>query len=111
AVYKQILKLQPTQVEINRKLADLYHQLGLVSDATNQYRHIAQIFEKEGRLEDSLGVLQRMVELDPENVAGRIKLAELYAKLDRLEEARGEFHKAATFLKSQHRIDDYIKVA
>lgn len=79
AVYKQILKLQPTLVDVNKKLAELYHQLGLVSDATNQYRQISQIYEKQGKLDEAAEILQRMVELDPDNVPGRIKLAEIYA--------------------------------
>ncbi|HSI06372.1 MAG TPA: tetratricopeptide repeat protein, partial [Myxococcota bacterium] len=111
AVYKQILKLDPNLIETNLKLADLYHQLGLMSDAANQYRQISQLYEQSGRVEDSIKVLQRMVELDPENVASRIKLAEVYAKQNMLEDARTEFTRAAQFLKSAHRVDDYVKVA
>ena len=111
AVYKEILKIDPTLVDVNLKLAELYHQLGLLSDATNQYRQISQIYEKQGRIDDAIDVLRKMVELDPENVASRIKLAEMFAKQQMVEEARNEFRAAAAFLKSHHRIDDYIKVA
>ncbi|MBI5508422.1 MAG: tetratricopeptide repeat protein [Deltaproteobacteria bacterium] len=111
AVYKQILKIDPALVEVNVKLADLYHQLGLLSDASNQYRQISQIYEKLGKVEESIQVLRKMVELDPENVASRIKLAELLAKQNQVDEARHEFQSAATFLKTHHRVDDYIKVA
>jgi tetratricopeptide (TPR) repeat protein len=111
AVYKQILKIDPTLVDVNLKLAELYHQLGLLSDATNQYRQISQIYEKQGRVDEAIEVLRKMVELDPENVASRIKLAEMYAKQKMVEEARNEFRSAASFLRSHHRIDNYIKVA
>ncbi len=111
AVYKQILKLDPNLIDVNMKLAELYHQLGLMSDAANQYRQISQLYETSGRVDDSIKVLQRMVELDPENVASRIKLAEVYAKQNMLEDARTEFTKAAQFLKAAHRVDDYVKVA
>ncbi len=111
AVYKQILKIDPTLVDINLKLAELYHQLGLLSDATNQYRQLSQIYEKLGRTDDAIGVLRKMVEIDPENIASRIKLAEMFAKQGMVEEARGEFRAAAAYLKANHRIDDYVKVA
>lgn len=111
AVYKQILKLDPNLIDVNLKLADLYHQLGLMSDAANQYRQISQLYEDNGKVDDAIKVLARMIELDPENVASRIKLAETYAKQQMLEEARGEFQKAAQFLKSHQRVDDYAKVA
>lgn len=111
AVYKQILKLQPTLTHINLKLAELYHQLGLISDATAQYRQISLQYEQEGKLEPCAEILQKMLELDPENIAGRIKLADIRAKQGMVEEAREAFQDAASVLKSQHRIDDYIKVA
>ena len=111
AVYKQILKLDPNLIEVNLKLADLYHQLGLMSDAANQYRQISQLYENDGKMDQAIKVLARMIDLDPENVASRIKLAETYAKQQMLEEARIEFQKAAQFLKSHQRVDDYAKVA
>jgi len=52
-----------------------------------------------------------VVDLDPENVASRIKLAELYSKEALKEEAVEEFSKAADFLRAENRIDDFIKVA
>ncbi len=111
AVYKQILRLDSSLIEVNLKLADLYYQLGLMSDAANQYRSVSQLFEQQGRIEESIDILKKMVELDPDNVASRIKLAESYAKQSRTGEARAHFQAAADYLKSQHRIDDYIKVA
>lgn len=111
AVYKQILRLDSSLVEVNLKLADLYFQLGLMSDAANQYQQVSQIFEREGRIEESIDILKKMVELDPDNVASRIKLAESFAQQGRNDEARSHFQTAADYLKRHHRIDDYIKVA
>lgn len=111
AVYKQILRLDSSLVEVNLKLADLYFQLGLMSDAANQYQQVSQIFEKEGRIEESIDILKKMVELDPDNVASRIKLAESFAQQGRNDDARSHFQTAADYLKRHHRIDDYIKVA
>mgnify|MGYP006271173777 CR=1 FL=1 len=111
AVYKQILKIDPELVDINVKLAELYHQLGLVSDASNQYRQLCQVFEQQGRTQDCIDILKKMVDLDPENVASRIKLAELQAKEGFLDQAREGFQHAAEYLKTHNRSDDYIKVA
>lgn len=111
AVYKQILKLDPNLIEVNLKLAELYHQLGLIGDAAAQYRQIAQLHEQAGKIDDSITILRKMVEIDAENIASRIKLAEMCAKQGLVDEARAEFQRAAEHLKSQHRIDDYVKVA
>ncbi len=110
AVYKQVLKLDPNLVEVNLKLAELYQQLGLMSDAMAQFQLVANHHERLGNGGASLEVLQRMVDLDPENVASRIKLAELFARDGRNGEAVGEFRKAADYLKSNNRVDDFLKV-
>ena len=52
-----------------------------------------------------------MVDLDPENVSSRIKLAELYARESMNTEAQQEFRRAAEYLKRNSRTDDYLRVA
>ncbi len=52
-----------------------------------------------------------MVDLDPENVASKIKLGELYAKEGLTKEAVAEFKRAADYLKKNARTDDYVRVA
>ena len=111
AVYKQILKLEPRKVDVNLRLAELYKQLGLLSDAMQQFELASQFFSKEGRTRESLDALKHMVEMEPENVASRIKLAEGYSKEGMAQQAIEEFRRAADQLKLQNRTDDYIKVA
>ncbi|MFY0522252.1 SIR2 family protein [Archangium gephyra] len=55
--------------------------------------------------------LEKMVELEPENVVSKIKLAELYARENRTQEAAQEFKKAAEYLKRNNRMDDWFRVA
>ena len=111
AVYKQILKIDPRLIEVNQRLAELYKQLGLLSDAMQQYETVAAFFHKEGKTREALSALKQIVELDPETVANRIKLAELYSKEQMPREAIDEFTKAAEQLKESGRTDDYMKVA
>ncbi|MSP63315.1 MAG: tetratricopeptide repeat protein [Myxococcales bacterium] len=111
AVYKQILRIEPRMIDINLRLAEMYKQLGLLSDAMQQYETIAAHFHKEGKTKDALSALKQIVELDPENVASRIKLAELYSKEGMTKEAIDEFGRAAQFLHENDRFDDYLKVA
>lgn len=111
AVYKQVLKLNPNLVDVNLKLAELHQQLGLMSDAMAQFQLVANHYEKSGNIRASLDTLRKMVDLDPENVASRIKLAELYARENMNPDAIAEFGRAAEYLKRNNRVDDYIKVA
>ncbi len=111
AVYKQIVKLDPDDVRVNERLAGLYQQLGLMSDAMSQYQAMAAAYEKAGDGAKLTDVLKRMVELDPENIASSIKLGELYARARQAGPALECFRRAADYLKKHNRADEYLKVA
>ncbi|MEK6606592.1 MAG: tetratricopeptide repeat protein [Myxococcota bacterium] len=111
AVYKQILKIDASLIEVNLRLADLYKHLGLLNDAMQQYEAIATHLGQTGKTREALGALRQIVELDPENVASRIKLAEQYSKEGLVTDAVGEFTRAADYLRGQGRVDDFAKVA
>jgi pilus assembly protein FimV len=111
AVYKQILKIDPRLVEVNLKLAELYRQLGLLSDAMQHFESVAAHFHREGKTKEALATVRQLVDLDPENIATRIKLAELYSKESMTAEAVAEFAVACDQLRKQNRIDDFVKVA
>ena len=111
AVYKQILRIDPSQVSVNLQLAELYKQLGLLNDAMKQYEEVSNYYHVEGRTKEALAALRQIVDLDPENVASRIKLAELYSREQMGDEAIEEFSRAADFLRADNRIDDFLKVS
>ncbi|MBL8914850.1 MAG: tetratricopeptide repeat protein [Archangium sp.] len=111
ALYKQVLKLDPTLVEINIKLAELHQQLQLMGEAMSYYQLVANHHDKQGDTRRSLEVLRKMVDLDPDNVPSRLKLADLYIREGMNGEAIAEFSKAAEHHKRNGRTDDYLRVA
>lgn len=111
ALYKQVLKLDPSLMEVNIKLAELHQQLQLMGEAMAYYQIVANHWDKQGDTKRSLDVLRKMVDLDPDNVASRVKLADLYVREGLNNEAAGEFGKAAEHLKRNSRTDDYLRVA
>lgn len=111
AVYKQILKLDPSSIDSQLKLASMYEQLDLVSDALTTYEQVAAHYARAGDLNQAIATLGRMAELDPENIPVRIKYAEALSKMERTEEAAREFEAGANLLREQGRMDDYLKVA
>jgi pilus assembly protein FimV len=78
AVYKKILNTDSSNLEINLTVASLCAKQGLNIEARNQYLKIAAIYEKEGNAQETAGVYEKIVELDPANAAIQRKLAELY---------------------------------
>ncbi|MFH1098590.1 MAG: tetratricopeptide repeat protein [Candidatus Uhrbacteria bacterium] len=111
AVYKQILKLDPQGIDVNVRIAYLYQQLGLTSDAIAQYQLVAEHHQTHGRPGEALVVLRRVVSLDPDNVPIRLKLGEELARQGQREEALFEYRTIAEQLERQRRTDDYIRVA
>ena len=100
AMYKKITKLHPS-VDGSLKLAELYTQQGLFNDARAQYLQVAEDFMKNGDLEQAVRLFQKVLEMDPENVPMRIKLAEVYVRLGKKKEAWEIFSAAAEALRSR----------
>lgn len=111
AVYKQVLKLDPRLVDVNLKLADLYRAAGKQAEAMQYFEAVAGHFHREGNTKEALATVRKVVELDPENIATRIKLAELYSKENMVAEAVAEFVVACDQLRRQNRPEDFLKVA
>ncbi|HYV65463.1 MAG TPA: tetratricopeptide repeat protein, partial [Myxococcales bacterium] len=110
ALYKQVLKVVE-RVEVNVRLAELYQQLGLIGDATKEWQTVAAQHDKTGDHKASLDALKKLVDLDPDNVASRIRLGEQYARQDNPVEAVAELRRAAQYLQRNGRTDDYLRVA
>lgn len=111
AVYKQIVKLDPRMVDVILKLAELYRELRMMPEAMQHFESVAAHFHREGNTKEALATVKKLVDLDPENIATRIKLAELYSKEGLIDDAATEFQTACEQLRRQGRQDDFLKVA
>jgi len=110
AVYKQILKLDP-RVEAHQRLADLYQQLGLLREAMSQLQIVIATYEKEGRTNETISILRKMLDLEPENALARARLGELLLAAGETKEGREEIGRALAQLEEGGRSDDYLRVA
>ena len=100
AMYKKISKLKPS-LESVLKLAELYTQQGLFNDARAQYLQVAEEFLKSGELDNAVRIFQKILEMDPENTTMRVKLAEVYVRLGKKNDAWQIFSAAAETLRSK----------
>ena len=110
ALYKQVLKLSPGLLEVNLKLAELHQQLQLMSEAASYYQLVANQYEQAGDVKQSLNIFKKLVDLSPENVTSRVKLAELYVRENMKTEAAEEFRRAIEYLQKHKRQDDVQRV-
>jgi tetratricopeptide (TPR) repeat protein len=86
AMYKKLSKLRAS-MECVLRLAELYTQQGLFNDARAQYLQVAEEFLKTGQLDQAVRIFEKTLEMDPDNVTMRTKLAEVYVRLGKKEEA------------------------
>jgi tetratricopeptide (TPR) repeat protein len=100
AMYKKISKLKPS-LESVLKLAELYTQQGLFNDARAQYLQVAEEFLKSGELDNAVRIFQKILEMDPENTTMRVRLAEVYVRLGKKNDAWQIFSAAAETLRSK----------
>ena len=118
AVYKQIRALIRQQVpqlatkyrHIGPKLAEIYTQLNLTSDALAAYDEVAGHLQSEGRDSEAIEVFRKMVALDESNPLPHLRLAEACCRIQALDDAVGSFWHAGHLLLGLGRRDDALKV-
>ncbi|HYU35314.1 MAG TPA: tetratricopeptide repeat protein [Thermoanaerobaculia bacterium] len=91
AIYKKIIKLDPTRLEVYEQLAELYHKQGLVNEARTQYQVLADYYAKHQNAASAIAIYQKMTLLEPENPTYHVKLAEIYHQQQLVEKAMGEY--------------------
>lgn len=104
AVYKKVTRLG-TGNDATIRLAELYTQQGLFNDARTHYMQVADQLLKSGDNNQAAKILQKILELDPENTTTQSKLAELFIKLGKKEEARTIYYSAAESLYARKAFD------
>lgn len=118
AVYKQIREIIQKHVpnlsdryaHITPKLAKLYAQLGLVSDALAAYDEVATQLQRTGQDARAVEVFQQIVGLDATNPLPHLRLAEAYSRIRNTDQAIEHFATAAEILLKLKRHEDALKV-
>lgn len=111
AAYERLLHTQPQDVAAQLCLAAIYRKQGQHNRAAASYELAAQALAAEGKLHESLAVVQVIVDMSPDNVARRVRLADQYARAHRTAEALRELSAAETFLRQAGRSEEAARVA
>jgi tetratricopeptide (TPR) repeat protein len=98
AVYKQLQKFFPADISLTLKLAELYEKHGLVANALSEYKLVFEFYEKTDNITEALSILDRMQNVDPQNIPIKIKLAEAYVQHGKRNESYDLFLKTASLL-------------
>lgn len=110
AIYKKIIKLDPTRLDIYEQLADLYHKQNLVTEARTQYQVLADYYTKHENAASAIAIYNKMTVLEPENPSYHVKLAEIYQQQKLFEKAMNEYRVIAELMIQHGRTQDASQV-
>jgi len=101
AVYKQIQKITPSNLEISLTLGSLNEKQGLIGNALAEYKVVFDHYERSNRLIDAVAVLEKMLAADRENSNIRLKLAETRYRAGLTDDAYRDYTELAQELRAK----------
>ena len=110
AIYKKIIKLDPTRLAVYERLAELYHKQGLIPEARTQYQVLVDYYQKHANSASAIGVLQKMAILIPDDPAPHVKLAEIFHSQQLTEKALAEYRLIADLMLRHNKVDEATQV-
>jgi len=110
AIYKKIIRLDPTLIKVYETLADLYHRQGLVNEAGAQYQVVADYYKQADDTKALVSVFEKMVELEPDNPSHRLKLAEFYCGSEQIPQAMEQYQRIAHFMLEHGKVEEAFQV-
>jgi tetratricopeptide (TPR) repeat protein len=87
AIYRRILKVNPELFEIRVKLAEFYFRERHFLEGNAMLEGAIKIARSKGDLKITIDLLNKMLELDPQNITARKELASAYEKKGMVSEA------------------------
>jgi tetratricopeptide (TPR) repeat protein len=109
-ITKQVPQLEERYAHVTPRLAELYQQLGLTSDALAALDEVATRLQRQNRDVEAIEVFRKLVELDPTNPLPHLRLAEALSRAKDIDGAVVEFGVATGQLTQLGRRDDALKV-
>ncbi len=110
AMYKKILKYDSSLVVVNERLAELYKKQGLIREAVAQYAMLVEAFLYNDRELEAISVLEKLVEIEPNDLQRKFQLAQLYSKYNQEEKALAQYREMAHIFLEEGHINEALKV-
>lgn len=111
AIYKKIAKLAPNELAPLERLADLYVQQGVLSEARPLFLQIAEAHLKTNRAPKAVEVLHRLLEVEPDSPRVQMRLAELYNVIGQKKESAQTYLAYAQRVFEQGETDEAQKLS
>ncbi|MBD3413614.1 MAG: tetratricopeptide repeat protein [Candidatus Aminicenantes bacterium] len=110
ATLKRISRIDPDNLKISKRLADLYNSRGFKSEALVEYFKLAKELKKNKKNKQAIQMYEAVLKLNADDMDARETLAELYEKEDKVDEAIEELNEVAEHKISKEELKDAYKM-
>ncbi len=110
AIYKQMIRFEPNEMQWHMQLGGIYQQLALLSDAQDHFNRVAQHYETNGTSKERIEVFERLVSLNPDSYDFAEKLSDTYQREGDPQEAYNVWVRVAAVLEQRGEMDAVIPV-
>jgi tetratricopeptide (TPR) repeat protein len=110
AMWKQALRLDKTNAENFKAMAELYLQQKLIGDAIAAFKAAVDLLRKDDRTAEAGELLTRMESLAPNNLAIKVHLAEVYLEEERIDEFGAILEKVVVQLRGEGHARKLLKL-
>ncbi|PYT09465.1 MAG: hypothetical protein DMF49_02125 [Acidobacteria bacterium] len=95
AQYSLLIKDNPHDLVTINKVGDLLARAGRPAEAMRHFQKIAEVYTQGGFFLKAIAIYKKILKLDPKLADANLRLADLYARQDLVNEAREMYLKAA----------------
>ncbi|MBN1272804.1 MAG: tetratricopeptide repeat protein [Candidatus Aminicenantes bacterium] len=106
AIFKKISKLDPDDIQVSKRLADLYSSQGFLSEAKAEYIKTAKNLANSNRRKEAIPLFEKVLALSPTDIGARLTLAELYSKQNMVEKAVEMLNQVAELKLKKNEVKD-----
>ena len=110
AVLKKVQRLDASRFDLYERLGDLYRRQGLLKEAVGQYLSLADHYHRREQKAEAVAVYRRLIEIEPQGLEHRLRVAQLYEELGQLDRVASEYRDIARFMLAHDRVDEATKV-
>jgi tetratricopeptide (TPR) repeat protein len=105
ALYKKILNIVPFEGSVLVALADLYAEKGIVSNAVTYYLKAAEKLSRDGDLDKTISIYNKILHLTPSDINIKTKIADLWLSRGLSEKAGNEYAAIASDYMEKDDVD------
>ena len=109
AFYQRSAKLSPNDPMPVQKIAEIYDRMGNLANGAKAYMDLAELYARNRDIEKAIRGWSQVVALNPEYMSAHTRLAVVYERLGRTNEAMDEYLAIASLLQNQGNIQKAVQ--